>query len=88
MLASVVQLALGLMYWCMLIEAILSWFVPEDSTVRVVLSVLTAPIVFPVRALLFKIPALQEFPIDISFLVAFFLLGLLRAMLPVLSYPV
>ena len=72
----------------MFIEAILSWFVPEDTTVRIVLSVITAPIVLPVRALLFRIPAIQRLPIDISFLVAFLLLGLVRAVLPTISYPV
>ena len=86
--ASTVKIALLVIYWAMFIEAILSWFVPEDTTVRIVLSVITAPIVLPVRALLFRIPAIQRLPIDISFLVAFLLLGLVRAVLPTISYPV
>lgn len=88
LLATVVSLALTVMYFAMFFEAILSWFVPEDSPVRVVLSVITAPVVLPVRALLWRIPALQELPIDISFLVAFLLLGLLRGTLPAIGYPV
>ena len=76
------------MYWSMLAEAILSWFLPEDSLLRVVLAVITMPIVFPVRAILSRFPTLQEFPIDISFFVAFLLLGFLRVMLPAISYPI
>ena len=86
-LATTVSLALRVIYFSMFIQAILSWFVPEDNLVLSVLSVITAPIVLPVRALLCRIPAIARLPIDISFLVAFVLLVILMGALPTVSLP-
>ena len=86
-LATTVSLALRAIYLAMFVQAILSWFVSEDNVVMAVLSVITAPIVLPVRALLSRIPALQRIPIDLSFLVAFLLLVLVMNALPPVSLP-
>lgn len=53
----------------------------------VVLTTLTAPVVFPVRMLLSRIPAIAELPIDLSFFVAFLLLGAVTVSLPALPMP-
>lgn len=87
LLATTVALALRVVYFAMFIQAILSWFVTEDNTVMAVLSRITAPVVLPVRALLFRIPALSRLPIDLSFLVAFVLLVFLMGALPTVSPP-
>lgn len=84
--AATVQLALEVIYFAMFGQAILSWFVMEDSTVMVVLSHITNPVVLPVRAVLSRIPALQRIPIDLSFLAAFILLSLVMTALPPISF--
>ncbi len=66
----------------MMVRAIMSWFfLPEESSVLRVLTVLTEPFILPVRALLQRIDALASLPIDISFMVTFFLLSLLQTLL-------
>ena len=83
--ATTLQLALQVIYFAMFGQAILSWFIREDSPVMVVLSTITSPIVLPVRAVLSRIPALQRLPIDLSFLAAFILLVLVMNALPPVS---
>lgn len=85
--ATTVALALRVIYFCMFIQAILSWFVTEDNIIMVVLSRITAPVVLPVRAILSRIPAIARLPIDLSFLVAFVLLVLVMGALPPVSLP-
>ena len=87
LLASTVSVALHAIYMAMFIEAILSFFMTEDRPLMTVLLCLTEPIVFPVRAILSRIPALQRIPIDLSFLVAFIMLGLVMNALPPVSLP-
>jgi len=66
----------------MMVRAIMSWFfMPEESSVLRVLTVLTEPFIVPVRALLQRIDAIASLPIDISFMVTFFLLSLLQTLL-------
>ena len=83
--AATIGLVLRLLYFAMFLFAILSWFVSEDHPIMAVLAVVTAPIILPVRALLSRIPALERLPIDISFLVAFILLGIVMSALPPLA---
>ena len=85
-LAATVRLALDVIYFAMFIYAILSWFMMEDAPVMRVLSVITAPVIMPVRAITSRIPALQNSPIDFSFLIAFVLLLFVINMLPPLSF--
>lgn len=86
-LAASVAIVLNLLYIAMFLEAILSWFMPEDRMIMVVLTAITSPIVLPVRMLLSRIPALARLPIDLSFFVAFLLLGVISSMLPALPLP-
>ena len=66
----------------MMVRAIMSWFfMPEESSVLRVLTVLTEPFIVPVRTLLQRIDAIASLPIDISFMVTFFLLSLLQTLL-------
>ncbi len=77
-----VNLALSVIYIAMLVHGILSWFLPPDRTIMVVLSCISAPVVMPVRAVLSRIPALERLPIDLSYLVAFLILVLVMTFLP------
>lgn len=85
--ASTVALFLRVVYIAMFLQAILSWFVMDDSPIMAILSVVTMPVIFPVRALLSRIPALQRIPIDLSFLVAFVLLVIVMGALPAIPNP-
>ena len=77
-----VRLALVVIYFSMFAHAILSWFIPAEQTLMVVLAFISAPVVFPVRVVLSRIPALQRLPIDLSYTVAFLLLVLVMSFLP------
>ena len=85
--ASTVALFLRVVYIAMFLQAILSWFVMDDSPIMAILSVVTMPVILPVRALLSRIPALQRIPIDLSFLVAFVLLVIVMRALPAIPNP-
>ena len=87
LLASTVAVFLNVLYVAMFLEAVLSWFLPEDHILMTILTTLTAPVVFPVRMLLSRVPVIAELPIDLSFLVAFLLLGFVSGSLPTLPMP-
>ena len=60
-------------------RALISWFpIAPDNPIVSFLYTVTEPVLEPVRKLLFKIPALQNIPIDFSIIVVFMLLSVLR----------
>lgn len=59
-------------------RAILSWFPMLGGVVMDMLYSVTEPVLSPIRNLLWKIPALQSFPIDLSVLVAFLVIDVIR----------
>lgn len=65
----------------MLVTALLSW-IPQMRYNRfyMTLNALIEPIILPFRKLLYMIPALQEFPLDLSFLAAYLTLWLLGSL--------
>ena len=84
-LAQTVGLLLQVLYIAMFLRAVLSWFVTEGNFLLRLLTIITEPIVVPVRMLLLRFRVFQEMPIDISFLVAFILLSVVQGALPVLT---
>ena len=83
-LAQTIRLFLSLVYFAMFIRAILSWFIAEDgNVVMAILMFITEPFIVPVRFLLSRFRFVNECPIDISYMVAFGLIILLQAFLPV-----
>lgn len=66
----------------MFVRAIMSW-IPglDENKFGDFLYALTEPFIVPVRALLDRIPFLQGFPLDMSFLVTYLLLSLLSMFL-------
>lgn len=67
----------------MMLRAVISWLpVDEDSNLVTFLYTMTEPLIMPVRALLSRFEALEDMPIDISFLIAFMLLSLVQLILP------
>lgn len=83
MLSLAIRLAsliLRLLQVMLFLRAILSWFpMEQDNPIMRIVYEVTEPLILPVRTLLYRMfPAMQRFPIDISFLVVFILVeGLL-----------
>lgn len=79
---NVVFYFLSVLEVCMLLRALLSWFITdEDSKIVRFLFYVTEPVIFPVRALLERSEKIRNLPIDISFLVTVLLLSLLTSLL-------
>lgn len=79
---TLIRLILRLFEILLFIRAILSWFpIDRDNVVSRFLESATEPILLPVRKLLFRIPALQNFPFDLSYIVVFLLIQLLSGLL-------
>ena len=75
MVLTVLQLA-------MLLRAILSWFPIEPNKFTDFLYGITEPVIYPFRALFNRLNWFQNFPIDISFTVAYLALFLIGILLP------
>ncbi|MBQ1271653.1 MAG: YggT family protein [Clostridia bacterium] len=82
MVRSLAYSLLSLLQFAMLVRAIMSW-IPSlrGSTLDSILYQVTEPIIMPVRTLLWNIPALRGFPLDMSFLVTYILIDILMMML-------
>lgn len=69
---------------CMFLRAILSWFIMGDQNpIMAALTMVTEPFIAPVRALLSRSRFLSEIPIDLSFLVVFLAISVLKSALPI-----
>ena len=81
-LAALVWALLDIVSICMLLRAVLSWFIRNpDSTIHLFLRVVTEPFIIPVRTLLDKMNIGVNSPIDIAFFVTYMLIQLLLALL-------
>ena len=78
-----VSVFLGAEQLLMMFRAVLSWLpVDEDSDISNFLFAMTEPVIYPVRMLLDRFEGLDEFPIDLSFIISFMLLSLVQMLLP------
>ena len=65
-----------------IVRAILSWFpMMELGGIMDVIYSVTEPVLAPIRSVLFKIPFLQNFPLDFSVIVAFIFIDVIRALI-------
>ena len=73
---------LSLLQLAMLVRALMSW-IPSlrGSALDGILYQITEPIIMPFRELLCKIPGMQGFPLDLSFLAAYITLDILMGLL-------
>lgn len=73
---------LTVLEYMLFFRAILSW-IPQmrEGKLAQILYQLTEPLVAPFRSLLNRIPAMRTFPLDISFLMAYFTLLLVQRFL-------
>ena len=81
-----VSVFLTILQLLMMFRAIMSWLpIDEDSNLSNFLYAMTEPVIYPVRLLLDRFDALNDLPIDISFIVAFILLSVIQMLLPVIA---
>lgn len=78
-----VRLFLAVLEMLMIVRMLLSWMpVDDDSPVANFVFAMTEPLILPVRIVLERSAAVQALPIDLSFFVAFVLLGIIQTALP------
>lgn len=86
MITSIVRrtalLLIEILQGLMLVMAILSW-VPQlrQSRLYQTISMMVEPVIDPFRRLLWKIPGVDRFPLDLSFLAAWLVLSFLAGIL-------
>ncbi len=80
-LRNTVRVFLAAMELAMFGRAMLSMFFAEESRLGDFLYAVTEPVMLPIRMLFSKFGWFEDSPIDVSFFVTFFLLGLLIAFL-------
>ena len=73
---------INLLQTLMLIMALMSW-IPQlrRSKIYYAISMIVEPVIDPFRRLLYKIPGMDRFPLDLSFLAAWMVLSLLAGLL-------
>ena len=77
-----VQALLSVVQLCFFVRALLSWFpVREDNPILTFTAMVTEPIIAPVRALFDRLGWFRNFPLDMSFFVAFLLVSALESVL-------
>ncbi len=85
-LVKAVTFLLSALEILMLIRAILSWIpVDEDSALERFVYAVTEPVILPVRSLLERSERIASLPIDLSFLITYFLLIIVQFLLPKVS---
>lgn len=79
---QLVHSLLSMLQLAMLVRALMSW-IPSlrGSALDNILYQITEPLIEPFRQLLWKIPGLRGFPLDLSFLAAYITLDLLMGLL-------
>ena len=73
---------INLLQTLMLIMALMSW-IPQlrQSRLYYAISMIVEPVIDPFRRLLYKIPGMDRFPLDLSFLAAYMVLSMLAGLL-------
>ena len=79
---SLALLLIEVLQTLMLVMALMSW-IPQLRQTRLyaMISMVVEPVIDPFRRLLFRIPGMDRFPLDLSFLAAWMVLSLLAGLL-------
>lgn len=80
-LGIICTIIIDVISYALFIRVIMSWFADETNKIYGFLIMMTEPFIAPVRALLSKISQGRGMPIDISVLITYLLLNVVRAML-------
>ena len=82
LLIGTVQALLSVVQLCFLVRAILSWLpLSDDNPLVTFTAMVTEPIIAPIRALFDHFGWFRDFPLDVSFFVAFILVNLVGSLL-------
>ncbi len=82
-IVGTVQVFISALMMLLFLRVLLGFFADEESKLHVFCAIVTEPVVYPVRALLSRIPALETFPIDITYMATYLILILVQSALPV-----
>lgn len=83
--AKTVQIFLSLISLAMLMRVILQFFVDVNKNKFYALCIaLTEPVIVPFRLLFAKLNIAQRTPIDVPFIVAYFVLSIITSLLPLI----
>ena len=79
---SLALLLIEVLQTLMLVMALMSW-VPQLRLTKLfyMISMVVEPVIDPFRRLLYRIPGMDRFPLDLSFLAAWMVLSLLAGLL-------
>lgn len=79
---SLALLLIEVLQTLMLVMALMSW-VPQLRRTKLfyMISMVVEPVIDPFRRLLYRIPGMDRFPLDLSFLAAWMVLSLLAGLL-------
>lgn len=79
---SLALLLIEVLQTLMLVMALMSW-VPQLRQTRIyqMICMVVEPVIDPFRRLIYRIPGMQNFPLDLSFLAAWLVLSLLAGLL-------
>ena len=79
---SLALLLIEVLQTLMLVMSLMSW-IPQlrQTKLYYMISMVVEPVIDPFRRLLYKIPGMDRFPLDLSFLVAWMVLSMLASML-------
>ncbi len=85
LISNTVYLFVGALMWLLLARALLGCFADEEepSPALIFCTVVTEPVVSPVRNVLSRIPALEESPIDFTLMATSLILIIVRLALPI-----
>ena len=84
-LAKTVQIFLSLISFAMLMRVILQFFVDVNKSKFYALCLaLTEPVILPFRMLFAKLHIAERTPIDVPFIVAYFAISIVTALLPLI----
>ena len=84
LIAKVIDILLGVIYFAMFLRVILSLFTSPENKLNLLCVLITEPFIAPFRLLLMKLNIGQDLPIDMSFMVAYLALFLIRLLLPII----
>ena len=83
-IAKLISVAITVVMYAMMARAIMPFFIRdlEGSRFYLFVTVITEPVIVPIRFLLVKFNLWQDTPIDIAFMLTYFLLALMQILLP------
>lgn len=86
-LLQILSFLLQILSYAIIADALLSWFMPPNNRIRMVLSRICGPFVYPFRMLMRRF-ATTGMPIDISPLLAYLAISLLQGIIRQLMFMV